>query len=222
MDQARSWGIPPRTLLADADYGEVTALRAGLEERGVQYLVGADPQTGVWREMPRPVRRTPTPQGERWDYGGQKSMAAREAVEQARCWQRIRWREGTKGWLEGEFCALRVHPSHGYQNGDPPLKQVWLLAEKTNTTRCPVRYYLSDLAATQSLRELVKVLKSRWVVEHDYRQMKRELGLDHFEGRGWRGWHHHLTLVMMAYGFLTLETLRRKKNFWVDLAPDTP
>ena len=174
VDQALGWGLPKRVVLADADYGEKTALREGLAARGLRYVVGADSHIGVWLETPRPVRRRQTLRGERWDYGGQKSMPLREAVERAGRWRRIRWREGTKGWLEGEFCVLRVRPSHGYQNQRPPLEEVWLLAEKTNAKRSPVRYYLSSLPARYSLRRLVKILKSRGAVEQDYRQMKRE------------------------------------------------
>ncbi len=94
----------------------------------------------------------------------------------------------------------------------------WLLVEWPATAAAPTKYWLSNLPATTSLRRLVRWAKSRWRIEQDYRQLKHELGLDHFEGRGWRGWHHHVTLVSVAYGFLLLESLRRKKNFWVDPA----
>ncbi len=84
----------------------------------------------------------------------------------------------------------------------------------------PTKYFLCDLPADYSLRRLVRVAKSRWKIEQDYQQLKEELGLDHYEGRSWSGWHHHVTLVMLAHSFLTLETLRNPKNFWLDPAED--
>ncbi len=84
----------------------------------------------------------------------------------------------------------------------------------------PTKYFLCDLPANYGLRRLVQVAKARWKIEQDYQQLKEELGLDHYEGRGWIGWHHHVTLVMLAHSFLTLEMLRSQKNFWLALAED--
>ena len=83
-------------------------------------------------------------------------------------------------------------------------------------------YFLCDLPANYTLRRLVRIVKSRWKIEQDYQQLKEELGLDHYEGRNWTGWHHHVTLVMLAHAFLNLEMLRSKKNYWVDPAPHAP
>jgi hypothetical protein len=113
-------------------------------------------------------------------YGKQRPVSAKEAARQAQGWKKVRWREGSTGWLESRFWAGRVQPSHGFHEGREAGKEVWLLVE----------------------------------------QLKEELGLDHYEGRSWSGWHHHVTLVMLAHSFLTLETLRNKKNFWLDPAED--
>jgi len=99
-------------------------------------------------------------------------------------------------------------------------KEVWLLAEWPVTTEEPTKYFFCDLPANYRLRRLVQVAKARWKIEQDYQQLREELGLDHYEGRSWIGWHHHLTLVILAHSFLTLETLRNKKNFWLDPAED--
>jgi SRSO17 transposase len=96
----------------------------------------------------------------------------------------------------------------------------WLLIEWPPDADAPVKYWLSNLPPTTSLRRLVRWAKTRWRIEQDYRQAKRGLGLDHYEGRRWLGWHHHVTLTMLAYGFLMLERLRTQKNFWVDLPED--
>ena len=134
----------------------------------------------------------------------------------------MRWREGTKGWLESRFYACRVQPSHGFDEGQPPHPEVWLLVEWPPGEKEPTKYFLCDLPENYTLRRLVRIVKSRWKIEQDYQQLKEELGLDHYEGRNWTGWHHHVTLVMLAHAFLTLEMLRSKKNFWVDPATDAP
>jgi SRSO17 transposase len=139
----------------------------------------------------------------------------------AKGWKKVRWREGTKGWLESRFVSLRVQPSNGFVDGDPPHKEIWLLVEWPEAEEEPIKYFFCDLLASYTLRRLVRITKCRWKIEQDYRQLKEELGLDHYEGRSWNGWHHHVTLVMLAYSFLTLETLRSKKNFWVDPAKDS-
>ncbi len=106
-------------------------------------------------------------------------------------------------------------------DGKPPHKEVWLLARVAGIERRNRPSISSaDLPANYTLRRLVRLAKCRWKIEQDYQQLKEELGLDHYEGRSWAGWHHHVTLVMMAHAFLTLETLRGKKNFWVDPAED--
>jgi SRSO17 transposase len=225
IDQARAWGLVDRIVVADAGYGDATEFRDGLEARHLPYVVGIAATVGVW---PRPPKATVPPyrgRGQpptRYAYGTQRPMAAHEVVATATGWKTIRWRHGTKGWLASRFLALRVQPSHGFVQGEPPHKAVWLLAEWPAAERAPTKYWLGDLPPSTALRRLVRVAKCRWAIEQDYQQLKDELGLDHYEGRGWIGWHHHLTLVMLAHAFLTLETLRRKKNCWVDPAADAP
>jgi SRSO17 transposase len=172
------------------------------------------PQTEVPRYQGRGAPAT------RYAYGKQRPTSAQDAAVQAKSWKRIRWRQGTKGWLESRFVALRVQPSHGFVRGQPPHKEVWLLIEWPESEKEPTKYFLCDLPATYTLRRLVRLAKCRWKIEQDYQQLKEELGLDHYEGRSWIGWHHHTTLVMLAHAFLTLEMLRSKKNFWVDPATD--
>ena len=139
-------------------------------------------------------------------------VAVTAAAQQALGWKQVRWREGSRGWLASRFWAGRVRAAHGFHEGRAPGKEVWLLVEWPDQSPEPSKYFLCDLPATSSLRRLVQVAKSRWQIEQNYQQLKEELGLDHYEGRSWNGWHHHLTLVMMAHAFLTLETLRHKKT----------
>jgi len=223
IDQMRSWGLPDRIVLADAGYGESTEFRESLEQRQLRYAVGVGPQVGVWLKPPKPQMLKPKSKGRppsAWHYGDQRPLAVKAVALKAKGWRTIRWREGSKGWLESRFWAMRVQPSHGFHEGEPPHKEVWLLVEWPESAETPLKYFLCDLPEHYTLRRLVRLAKSRWQIEQGYQQLKEELGLDHYEGRNWQGWHHHVTLVMMAYAFLTLETLRLKKNFWVDPAED--
>ena len=225
IDQARAWGLADRIVVADAGYGDATEFRDGLEARHLAYVVGIAATVGVWTRPPKAVVPPYGGRGQpptRYAYGKQRPVSAQAAVAEATGWTAIRWRQGTQGWLTSRFLALRVQPSHGFVQGDPPLKAVWLLAEWPEAEPAPTKYWLGDLPPSTTLRRLVRVAKCRWAIEQDYQQLKDELGLDQYEGRGWLGWHHHLTLVMLAHAFLTLETLRRKKNFWVDAPADAP
>ncbi len=223
-DQARAWGVPAGVVLADAGYGKVTAFREGLEARRLQYVVEVDGTLTAWttpqtrRPVPYPGRgRRPKPQ-----YVGPPPAAlATLAAQLPRTgWRSIRWREGTQKPLESRFAATRVQPAHRHAQGAAEQPVGWLLIEWPTAAEAPTKYWLSNLPVETTLRRLVRWAKSRWRIEQDYRQLKHELGLDHYEGRGWRGWHHHVTLVSVAHGFLTLETLRSKKNFWMDPAAD--
>ena len=225
IDEAQKWGLRCGVVLADAGYGEVTEFRQGLEARQLPYAVGIPSTLGVWTKPPRIHKLKARGQGRppsAYHYGPQRPGTVREVAQKARGWKQVRWREGSKGWLESRFDACRVQPSHGFHEGRPPHKEVWLLVEWPRGEKEPTKYFLCDLPEHCPLRRLVRIVKARWKIEQDYQQLKEELGLDHYEGRSWAGWHHHVTLVMLAHAFLTLERLRSKKNFWVDPATDAP
>lgn len=121
--------------------------------------------------------------------------------------RRVTWREGTKGKLSGRFAWLRVWPGQGWRTGDCAGEgPVWLLIEEQADGE--IKFAFSNLPPKTSMKKAVRLWKSRWPVEQGYQQMKEELGLDHFEGRSWRGFHHHCSMVMLALGFLLLERLR--------------
>src|SRR6266481_4350305 len=196
---------------------------AKLEQRQLRYIVGVAPQVGVWLERPQPTLLKPMRTGRppsALHYGEQRPLSAKAVAQQAKGWKTIVWREGSRGRMKSRFWAGRVQPSHGFHEGRPPLKEVWLLVEWPESDQEPIKYFFCDLPADYSLRRLVRLAKCRWKIKQDYQQLKEELGLDHYEGRSWQGLHHHVTLVMMAHAFLTLEALRSKKNFWVDPAED--
>ena len=216
LDELAGWELWPPVLLADSGYGEVGAFRAGLDARQVPYVVEVRADTSAYPEQVRPTiaphkgrGRRPRPRYR--DQPCSLKELAMAAGQQA-CVELV-WRRGSRGLQRGRFLALRVRPAgvtprRLARAADEELPVRWLLAEWPVGKATPTKYWLSDLPEATPLVELVRLARSRWRVEQDYRELKGALGLDHFEGRGWPGWHHHVTLVSVAHGFLTLERLR--------------
>jgi len=220
LDQAREWGFSAEVVTADAGYGVATEFRQGLESRKYRYVVGITNDTTVWTEPP--IIKPPVYSGRgRRPKGDRTLPKPLQVLEVARClpedaWQNITWREGTKGPRCSRFAAVRVQPAIGYHNGQVTEPVCWLLVEWPLSEPEPTKYWFSNLPETTVLQDLVYWAKIRYFIEQNYQQLKDELGLDHFEGRSWKGWQHHVTLTMMAFDFLVLEGFRVKKNFWVD------
>jgi SRSO17 transposase len=219
LDELAGWGLGPPVLVADCGYGEVGEFRGGLDARQVGYVVEVRADTSAYPEQVRPTvapskgrGRRPRPR-----YHQQPSSLTQLALAagQQACVELI-WRRGSRGLQRGRFLALRVRPAGvtprrlaRADGGELPVR--WLLAEWPKGKATPVKYWLASLPQTTPIVELVGLARSRWRVEQDYRECKGALGLDHFEGRGFGGWHHHVTLVSVAHGFVTLERLRRPK-----------
>jgi SRSO17 transposase len=225
IDQALEWGLAkPPVVLADSAYGEVTAFREALEGRGLAYAVGISKALAVWPEPPDGAVPNGTGRGRPTKcmrFGKKKPVAVQElALAHPKRFRTVMWREGSHGPLTSRFWAQRVQAAHGWNHGQAPGKEVWLLVEWPAHEPAPVKYYLCDLPQSMSLRRLVATARGRWRVEQDYQQLKEELGLDHFEGRSWTGWHHHVTMVMLAHLFLRLEQQRRASKSSLDAARD--
>ena len=139
-----------------------------------------------------------------------KPMAVKELAHSlpASAWKTVTWRQGTKQSLRSRFAALRIRPAHRDYWRSQPHPEEWLLIEWPRGEAEPTKYWLSILPADTKLGDLVRLAKQRWIIERDYQELKQELGLGHFEGRGWRGFHHHATLCIAAYGFLVAERSR--------------
>src|SRR6202008_1933527 len=125
-----------------------------------------------------------------------------------RKWKMVTWREGSQKKLRSRFAAVRVRPAHRDFERSEPYPEQWLLIEWPDGESEPTKYWFSTEASDTPLRKLVKLAKHRWIIERDYEELKQELGLGHYEGRGWRGFHHHATLCIAAYGFLVAERSR--------------
>ena len=233
VDQVLKWDVPRLPVVADSAYGNDHDFRAGLRARGLQYAVAGEPTTKVWTSDPAqtPVAASkPTGRPRQYpalkDLPEVKSLAevAKDLPNQA--WHDIVWRQGTKGPMRSRFAQVKVWAAHGWKRQEHPQRVMeWLLIEWPEEAAAPTDYWLAQLGGQSlGLRRLVKIARARWRVEMDYRELKEELGLDHYEGRHWLGWHHHVTLVSMAFAFLRSEQARAKKNFWCDVdyaAPDS-
>ena len=205
-------GVLRGVVLADAAYGDDNAFREGLETLKLSYAVGIRSSTSLWPPGTMPL--PPKPRGKmgrpprllRRDQRHQPLSAKQLALcLSAADLRGVGWREGTRGRMRSSFAALRVRVAHRDYWRSEPRPEQWLLIEWPATEKEPTKYWLSNLPATISLRELVAIAKLRWRIERDYEELKQELGLGHFEGRNWRGFHHHATLSIAAYGFLVLE-----------------
>src|SRR3954449_566260 len=142
----------------------------------------------------------------------------------AAAWRTVAWREGTAGELASRFAAVRVRPAHGDTARTAPRPEEWFLAEWPEGEEGPTKYWLSTLPEATAIGELVATAKLRWRIERDFEELKQELGLGHFEGRGWRGFHHHASLCIASYGFLVAERCRFSPPGWLPRleAPERP
>jgi SRSO17 transposase len=215
LDRVRAEGLPGWAAVADAGYGVSGEFRAGLAARGLRYIVGVTEDFVVFPQPPEWVPPTPTTGGRpqtrpQLAEGSPRPVPLHELAAR-RPRRKVTWRQGTKGKLSGRFAWLRVWPGHGWQRGECAGEgPVWLLIEEQSDGK--IKYALSNLPADTSCKQAVRLWKSRWPVEQGYQQLKEELGLDHFEGRSWRGLHHHVCLTLLAYGFLLLERQRAERR----------
>jgi SRSO17 transposase len=198
-------GLPRGVGLMDAAYGNDSRLRSGMTALGLIYVAGIQSNTLVWPSGAGPKRR-----GKPLNNTGRRDepdlISAKEVALglPKRAWRTIRWREGSADWLSSRFARVRVRVGHNRLIPEL-LSQEWLLIEWPEGEAEPTKYWFSTLPADISFRQLVDVAKLRWRIERDYQELKQEVGLGHYEGRGWRGFHHHATMCIAAYGFLVSE-----------------
>lgn len=213
--QAVEDGVSPGVVLADEVYGSVREFREGVAELKLDYALAVRCTTTVWVQERQPLPPKP------WKGKGRHAarmrrdqthqpvtvkQLAQELPEKA--WREVAWREGSKETLHSRFAALRVRPAYGDDRKGSLRPEQWLLIEWPAEAAEPSGYWLALLPANLSLKRLVGISKQRWVIERDYEELKQELGLGHYEGRNWRGFHHHGTLCFAAYGFLMAERNR--------------
>lgn len=235
LDQALNWRLPRLPVLADSFYGNEFGWREALRQRHLPYVVEVEKSTVVWKSNPEAV---PLPRAQ--GRGRPRRYAPKEALPPvqdlltlaqrlpAQVWKKITWRQGSRRRLRSRFALLPVWAAHGWRRYPQPQRvQEWLLIEWPEGEAQPTKYWLGHFSSKRvSWKRLVYLAHGRWRVELDYRELKDELGLDHYEGRHWLGWHHHVTLVSIAYAFMRfLQTRGRQKKTapqYAGSAPPTP
>jgi SRSO17 transposase len=214
IEAAVAQNVPPAPVLGDAAYGNDSRLRKGITELGREYVLGIQSTTSVWKPGEAPL---PNKAGKQYGpdrFKGRTSKHHPVSVKvvalslPSSAWKTVTWREGTRKNLTSRFAAVRLRPAHHDYWLQEPHPMEWLLIEWPQSEAEPIKYWLSTLPEDTSMKDLVRIAKHRWIVERDYQELKQELGLGHYEGRGWRGFHHHATLCIAAYGFLVAERNR--------------
>ncbi len=218
LDQVRAAvaaNLHQGVVLADAAYGINTEFRDGLTELNLQYVMGVQSSMTVWEPGKQPLPAKP-----RGTMGRPPRLLQRSTDHQPvsvkllamslppTAFRKITWREGTDRKLQSRFAAVRVRAAHRDYEQAEPHPEEWLLIEWPRGEKEPTKYWVSTLPPTTKFKALIKMAKHRWIIERDYEELKQELGLGHFEGRNWRGFHHHATLCIAAYGFLVAERNR--------------
>jgi SRSO17 transposase len=213
--RARERGVPSGIVLADAGYGNDTRFRTQLTEWKLPYVAGVTSAVSVWKPG-----QQPKPAPARKELGRPPRLLRRDGQHRpvsvrglalslsADAWTNVTWRQGAKDKLVSRFAAVRVRPAHRDYWRAEPHPEEWLLIEWPQEETEPTKYWFATLPSDTPLDDLVYFAKHRWIIERDYQELKQELGLGHFEGRGWRGFHHHAALCIAAYGFLVSERSR--------------
>jgi len=222
IDQAVNWGLQRRLVLADPVFGSDHAFRQGLRSRRLDYLVQVDGHGNCFRCDSYPIgflmkkARKPAKLSGAAPFKQLQTFQEISNSLSHENWKTVISREGTKEPMSSQFARITICAAESLRQGENAFEQ--LLIERPEGKRGPEGFWLSSLNLSTSLRTMVKGAKGRFRVENDFHEMKTELGLGHFEGRSWQGWHHHVTLVAIAYGIWLLEKIQEKKNFWIDPA----
>ena len=223
LRQVRAAGFQITAVLGDAEFGDNATLRRTLDRLQLPYALGISSTLTVFRGTPsvavpagQPGRRRPPTRLQLTDASRPEAVRAIAAALPARAWRRVSWRNGTNRPWAAHFAALRVTPAHEWR-GRRLAPEVWLLFERDLGTTPRVKAYLVALPSTASLQSLVRLAHHRWAIEQQYMELKDELGLDHFEGRSFVGWHRHVVLTAMAYTWL--QATRRRDGGRVPTLP---
>ncbi len=211
IERASGWEVPAAPLLGDSAYGENTDLRRRLDAAGSEYVLSVSPQTAVFSpetsfEVPERKAKAGRPRTRpRPDRAPESIGALIERIGLGVA-ENVTFRDGPDGEpVTSRFLFVGVRASHEWQKRPSPPPEEWLIAEWPEGADAPTDYWFSNLPPDADPEQLARLARLRWKVELDYRQLKGELGLDHYEGRSYLGWHHHTALVTAAHGFLTLE-----------------
>jgi SRSO17 transposase len=211
--RTRAAGVTLTAVVADAEYGDNSTVRQTLHRLRLPYALGISPTLTVFRGTPtlRVDRQQPPPRNRHDGWPNQEPVGVRALSDAlpARTWRRVKWRNGTNPVWEADFAAIRVTPATDWRRRRL-APEIWLLCERGLGPTGRRRHYFVSLPPTASLKALVRLAHHRWAIEQHYQDLKTELGLDHFEGRSYPGWQHHMAISAVAYAFLQTERRRTR------------
>jgi SRSO17 transposase len=215
IHEASGWELPIAPILADCAYGDDTIFRTSLHTLGCEYVAAVSPRLSVYGPettfvVPESAHTARTRSVARPDRTPESVRALAERLP-AGAWKDVSCRTNPAGdAISGRFAFVRVTATHPVRNHHQPPREEWLIIEWPENDQTPSDYWLSNLPADTPHQRLARLARLRWTIELDYKQLKGELGLDHYEGRSYQGFHHHTALVTVAHAFLTVERLDPK------------
>jgi SRSO17 transposase len=214
-------GVPPAPLVGDCVYGDSPEFRAGVRELEMEFFLQVTPTHKAWTHPvpthPKRVRRYVAP-----DVPPARTLAEIAAAFPASQWKTCSWHGADGETRHTRLAWAEVYLQHRLRQGEGDLERAWLVVDWPAGDPGPYHYYLAHLHRPPAKARCLKLSRSRWHIEQYFQRSKDDLGLDHFEGRSWRGFHHHLVLSALAYLFILTRYVRTKKNFWCDVGTDSP
>jgi SRSO17 transposase len=219
--QAGADGVPAAPVLGDGVYGDSPEFRQGLRELGMEFFLQVSPTHKAWTHPVATERKRVR------HYAAEATPPARSLAEIAIGWPPAQWKNCSWKAADGQTRKTRlawgeVYLQHRLREGDAELEKAWLVVDWPSGEERPYHYALAHFHQLPRRARCLKLSRSRWQVEQYFQRSKNDLGLDHFEGRTWRGFHHHLALSALAYLFILTRYVRTQKNFWCDVGTDSP
>ena len=219
--QAQADGVPPAPILGDCVYGDSPEFRAGVRELGREFFLQVTPTHKAWRH-PVPTQTKRVRHYVAADVPPARTLAEIAAAFPASQWKACSWRTADRQTRHTRLAWCEVYLQHKLRQGEGDLERAWLVVDWPAGDPEPYHYYLAHLKRPPVKARCLKLSRSRWHIEQYFQRSKDDLGLDHFEGRSWRGFHHHLVLSALAYLFILTRYVSTKKNFWCDVGTDSP
>jgi SRSO17 transposase len=219
--QGQADGVPPAPILGDSVYGESPEFRAGVRKLGMEFFLQVTPRHKAWTHSVtthrKRVRRYVAA-----DAPPARTLAEIAAAFPASQWKACSWRAADEQTRHTRLAWCEVYLQHKLRQGDGDLERAWLVVDWPAGAPEPYHYYLAHFERPPVKARCLRLSRSRWHIEQYFQRSKDDLGLDHFEGRSWRGFHHHLVLSALAYLFILTRYVSTKKNFWCDVGTDSP
>jgi SRSO17 transposase len=217
--QAQADGVPPAPILGDSVYGDSPDFREGVRQLGMEFMLQVTPTHKAWTQA------VPTQRKRTRHYATEAVPPAQTLAEivlgfPPQQWKNCSWKAADGRTRRTRLAWCEVHLQHRLRQGKEELEKVWLVVDWPSGDKEPYTYYLAHFHRPPGRARCLKLSRSRWHLEQYFQRSKDDLGLDHFEGRSWRGFHHHLALSALAYLFILIQYLRAQKNFWCDVGTD--